>query len=94
VLFAVRLATREVEVLGVTDSANVDFMKQVARNITGPERGPVLSGVSHLITDNNRRFAEHFRSSLRDAGIESLRIPARAPDCHAFAEQCDPGTRS
>ena len=77
----------QVEVLGITDSANTEFMTQVARNITGPDRGPVLSGVSHLIMDNDRRFAEHFRPILRNAGTVCPRIPARAPDCNSFAKR-------
>jgi len=87
VLFAIRLSTRRVDVLGITDRANESFMRQVARNVTDPERPPALAGVTHLITDNDSCFAEHFRTSLRDAGIECVQIPARAPDCNAFAER-------
>lgn len=87
VLFAIRLATRRVEVLGVTDSAGEDFMRQVARNVTEPERGPVLDGATHLIIDNDTRFAEHFVGALRDDGLECVRIPPGAPDCNAFAER-------
>ena len=87
VLFAIRLATRRVEVLGTSDSAGDEFMKQVARNVTAPDRGPVLDGVTHMVIDNDTCFADHFRSTLSDDGIECVRIPAHAPDCNAVAER-------
>jgi len=87
VLFAIRLSTRRVDVLGITDHANEAFMRQIARNITDAEPPRTLDGVTHLITDNDTRFAEHFRECLRDGGIASVPIPARAPDCNAFAER-------
>jgi len=87
VLFAIRLSTRRVDVLGITDRANEAFMRQVARNVTDPERPRALDGVTHLITDNDTRFAEHFRTSLRDGDINCVPIPAHAPNCNAFAER-------
>ena len=87
VLFAIRIATRRVEILGITDAANDDFMRQVARNITDIHRTKVFDGVTHLIIDNDTRFAEHFRTTLRDAGIECVRIPPRAPNCSPHAER-------
>jgi len=87
VLFAIRLATRKVEICGITDKAGDDFMRQVARNITGDERSEVFDSVTYLIMDNDRRLAKHFRTTLEDADVSCVHIPARAPDCNAFAER-------
>jgi len=87
VLFAIRIATRKVEVLGVTDKADGDFMKQVTRNITDAERSDVLGGVTHLIIDNDTRFDETSRAALKDDGTKCVRIPPRSPNCNPHAER-------
>ncbi len=62
-------------------------MKQVARSVIDVEGSEVLDGVTHLIIDNDTRFAEHLRTTLKDAGIECVRIPPRSPNCSADAER-------
>ena len=44
VLFAIRLATRTVEIVGITDSPDADFMKQAARNHQGLENSIIEPG--------------------------------------------------
>jgi len=82
VLFAIRIATRKVEILGITDAANEDFMKQVARNVTDFQRGNVFDGVTHLITDNDTRFADHFRTTLKDVGSSPSASHRARPTAH------------
>jgi len=86
VLFAIRLATRKVEIVGITDSPNADFMKQAARNLTDPD-GEVLRGATHMIIDRDKKHTDEFKSLLRAEGIKCVPIPAKAPDCSAFAER-------
>ncbi len=62
-------------------------MKQIARNIVDVERSDVFDGVTHLIIDNDTRFAEYFRTTLKDSGIECVRIPPRSPNCSRHAER-------
>ena len=87
VLFAIRLAARKVEILGITDAANGDFMTQVARNVTDAEKSNVLRGVTHLIIDRDPRFDEQFRNALEDDGTKCVRIPANSPNCNPHAER-------
>ena len=86
VLFAIRLATRKVEVLGITDSPDRDFMKQVARNLTDPD-GVILHDATHLIIDRDRKFTDEFRSLLRDGAVKCVRTPRQAPDCNSVCER-------
>ena len=49
---------RRVEILGITDKADEEFMKQVARNVTNIQRGDVFDGVTHLIIDRDTKAPE------------------------------------
>ena len=85
-LFAVRLKTRRVEILGTTDRPDREFMEQVARNATDSEDG-ALRGVTHLIIDNDALFTDAFRRRLREAGTKCVRTPVKMPLCNSFAER-------
>lgn len=87
VLFAIRIATRRVEILGVTDKADGNFMKQVARNVTATDRSDVFDGDTHMIIDRDSRFSEDWRATLKSSGIECVRIPPRSPNCNPHAER-------
>ena len=50
-------------------------MQQVARNLTDPEGGALL-GQRFLLHDRDTKFCSGFRSIVRDAGVEPLRLPA------------------
>ena len=81
VLFAIRLATRKVEIVGMTDSPNAEFMQQAARNLTDPD-GHVLRDATHLIVDRDAKYTDEFKSLLWDSGVKCVPIPAQAPDCN------------
>ena len=85
-LFAIRLATRRVEILGSTPNPDSAFMAQIARNITS-EVSPVFDGVTHLLIDRDSKYTEHFRRLLKDSGIEPVLTFAKCPQANAIAER-------
>ncbi len=85
-LFAIRLATRRVEILGTTTNPDSAFMTQIARNITS-EMSPVFDGVTHLLIDRDTKFTAKFRKLLKDSGIETVLTPARCPQANGVAER-------
>ncbi|MFH0945983.1 MAG: integrase core domain-containing protein [Planctomycetota bacterium] len=86
VVFAIRLATRRVEIVGITDSPDADFMKQAARNLIDPDCD-VRHHATHLIIDQDTKFTDEFRILLRDEGVKCVRTPHRAPDCNSVCER-------
>ena len=86
VLFAIDLATRRVEILGIVPEPDGRWMEQVARNATDAFAG-FLTGKRYLITDRDSRFTREFRAILEAAGVEVLRTPPRSPNLNAFAER-------
>jgi putative transposase len=86
VLFAIRLETREVQILGITAQPGESWMKQIARNLTDPVDG-FLRDTRYLIMDRDPLFTSCFRNMLKACGTNSLRLPARSPNLNAFAER-------
>ena len=86
VFFVIRLATREVSLVGVAPEPSGPWMKQMARNLTDGWAG-FLRGYHYLIHDRASVFGEEFRMLLQAAGVESVRLPARSPNLNAFAER-------
>ena len=85
-LFAIKLATRRVDILGLVPEPYGTWMEQVARNATDAFAG-FLTGKRYLITDRDPRFTKGFRAILEAAGVEVLRTPPRSPNLNAFAER-------
>ena len=86
VFFVIRLATREVRIAGIIPEPNGQWMQQMARNLTDGLDG-FLSGCRYLIHDRASLFCEGFGMILQAAGIESVRLPARAPNLNSIAER-------
>ena len=86
VLFAIRLETREVQIVGITDQLREDWMKQMARNLTDPFAG-FLRNTRYLIMDRDPLFTACFRNMLKDSDTKPVRLPARSPNLNAFAER-------
>ncbi|MFN0058972.1 MAG: integrase core domain-containing protein [Planctomycetota bacterium] len=86
VFFVIRLATRRVEIAGITQSPNSAFMAQVARNLTDPIDG-FLRGQRFLIHDRDSNFTEQFEGILKDAGVKGVKTPPRSPNLNSFAER-------
>ena len=61
-------------------------MAQVARNLTDAVDGFLLPH-RFLVCDRDTKFTEQFRRILKDAGVDTVLTPYRAPSCNAFAER-------
>ena len=85
-LFAMELSTRRVHLAACTRALGDDFMKQIARNLTDPFDG-FLRDKRYLLMDRDSNFSSAFRASLKNAGVESVRLPARSPDLTAQIER-------
>jgi transposase InsO family protein len=86
VLFAIDLATRAVEIAGVTTNPDARFMQQVARNLTDHVDG-FLRNKRFFVVDRDSKFDALFRSILNAAGVHALQTARRAPNMNAFAER-------
>ena len=85
-LFVIELATRKVEIAGITVSPNEKWMRQMAYNLTNFQDG-FLNGKRYLIMDRDTKFCESFRAALKQEGVESVRLPPRSPNLNAHAER-------
>jgi transposase InsO family protein len=84
-VFVIDLASRRVQILGSTPHPEALFMLQVVRTLTMAENDDVPA--PHvLICDRDRKWSTDVRRRLRDAGIQVVLIPERAPNANAYAE--------
>ncbi len=86
VLFVIELATRRVEIAGITHSPNAKFMAQCARQLTD-DFGGFLTGKRFLIRDRDTKFTQQFDEILEEAGVTPLKLPPRSPNLNAYAER-------
>jgi putative transposase len=86
VLFFIDIASRSVNVAGITPHPDGSWMAQIARNITDVSDG-FLRGGRYLILDRDTKYTEGFRHTLIRDGIRLIRLPARSPNLNAFAER-------
>jgi putative transposase len=85
VLFAIDVATRRGEILGVHAQPNGPWMEQIARNVSG-ENG-FLAGKKYLIHDRDSLSTEKFNSILKAAGVDPVKLPLHSPNLNAHAER-------
>ena len=86
VLFVIELATRRIEIAGITPSPNEQWMMQIGRNLTDPFDG-ALAEKRFLILDRDSKYSKAFRNLLEEAGVEIVRLPYRSPNLNAYAER-------
>jgi transposase InsO family protein len=86
VLFVIDIATRRVQIAGITNSPSGPWMKQVSRQLTDPFDGFLLSK-KYLIMDRDGKFAPEFQTVLKDAGVAPLLLPPQSPNLNAYAER-------
>jgi hypothetical protein len=86
VLFAIKLSTRRVEILGVKPDPNGVWMEQIARNVTDFD-STILKGKKYLIHDRDPLFTNCFSMILSGTGVETVNLPARSPNLNAYAER-------
>lgn len=85
VFFALHVATRKVEILGVDAQPDGPWMEQIARSISG--EGGVLAGKKYLIHDRDPLCTNKFDSILKAANVEPVKLPPRSPDLNSHAER-------
>ena len=76
VFFILELATRRVEIAGISPVPKGLWMEQIARNLVDEMAG-FLRGKTHLIHDRDPLFTRGFRELLQSAGVTSVRLPPR-----------------
>ena len=86
VLVVIELATRRVEIAGITPHPTAAFMQQCARQLTDPCDGFLL-GKRYLIHDRDTTFTEVFDGLLKSSGVEPLVMPPRSPNVNAYCER-------
>jgi len=86
VLFAIDIASRKVEILGIAVNPGGPWMEQMARNLVDALDGFLL-GKRYLPLDRDPLYTQAFRQILDQAGIKTVRLPAHSPNLNAFAER-------
>ncbi len=86
VFFVIELATRRIEIAGVTPGPNEAWMIQIGRNLTDPIDG-FLAEKELLILDRDSKYSAAFRDLLKGSGVEIVRLPPRSPNLNAYAER-------
>ena len=86
VLVVMELATRRVEIAGITPHPTAAFMQQCARQLTDPCEG-FLSGKRYLLHDRDTKFTQAFDGLLKASGVEPVLLPPRSPNLNAHCER-------
>ena len=86
-LFAMRLASRQVHFAGCTTNPTGPWMAQIARNLTDAVDGPFRELVQYLLMDRDAKFTDEFRAILRSSGVASVLLPPKSPNCNAHLER-------
>ncbi len=86
VFFLIELATRRIEIAGITPGPNEAWMMQIGRNLTDPIDGFVAEKKLSIL-DRDSKYSSAFRDLLKDAGIDVVRLPSRSPNLNAYAER-------
>jgi putative transposase len=80
------LATRQVQIAGMTPHPTAAFMQQCARQLTDPLDGFLL-GKRYLIHDRDTKYTQAFDALLKDSGVEPIVLPPRSPNLNAHCER-------
>jgi transposase InsO family protein len=86
VLFAIDIASRKVEILGIAVNPGGPWMEQMARNLVDALDGFLL-GKRYLLLDRDPLYTQAFRRILDQAGVKTVRLLAHSPNLKAFAER-------
>jgi transposase InsO family protein len=86
VLFAIDIASRRVEVVGIVANPGGPWMEQMARNLVDAVDG-FLVGKRYVLVDRDPLYTEGFGGILGRGGVKAVRLPARSPNLNAFAER-------
>ena len=86
VFFVMDLASRRVEIAGISRCPDGLWMEQVARNLLDAGDGFLL-GKRYLILDRDPLYTREFRAAMKRGGVEVLRLPPSSPNLNAYAER-------
>ena len=86
VLVVMELATRRVQIAGITPHPTAAFLQQCARQLTDPWEG-FLVGKRYLIHDRDTKFTLAFDGLLKASGVEPILLPPRSPNLNAHCER-------
>ena len=86
-LFAMRVATRQVQFLGCTPNPGSSWMAQMARNLTDAFDGFLRAPVRHVLLDRDTKFTAQFQEILKSAGVKPVLLPPKSPNCNASIER-------
>jgi putative transposase len=86
VLVVMEVATRRVQVAGITPHPTAVFMQQCARQLTDPCDGFLL-GKRSLLHDRDTKFTQAFDAFLKDSGVDPIVLPPRSPNLNAHCER-------
>ena len=86
VLFVMELATRRVQIAGITPHPTAVFMQQCARQLTDPFDGFLIEK-RYLLHDRDTKFTHAFDAFLKDSGVEPIVLPPRSPNLNAHCER-------
>jgi transposase InsO family protein len=86
ILVVIDYTTRKVEVAGIVQQPNGEWMKQIARNLTDPFQG-FLSSKKYLIHDRDSLFTRDFVGILRLSGVTTVKTSPLAPNLTPYVER-------
>jgi putative transposase len=86
VLVVMELATRRVQIAGITPHPTAAFMQQCARQLTDPFDGFLL-GKRYLLHDRDTKFTQASDGLLKRSGVEPVVLPPRIPNLNAHCER-------
>ena len=86
VLFFVELATRPIEIGGISAVANGLWMTQIARNLADSGNG-LPAGKRYLIHDGGPAVDGQFPADTDRCRRRTLTLPALSPNLNAYAER-------
>jgi putative transposase len=86
VLVVMELATRCVQIAGITPHPPAAFMQRCARQLPDPFEGFLL-GKRYLLHDRDTQCPQAFDGLLKASAIEPIVLPPRSPNLHAHGER-------